>query len=69
MRVVIAGLFVFASLRALKSVDKTVEFDIYPRSRHVNFEPPLERKYILRNLEWFRRWLNISPVGAKQGPV
>jgi hypothetical protein len=46
---------VFASLKALKNMGKTVEFDIYPRSGHVNFEPPLEREYMLRNLEWFRR--------------
>jgi len=60
---------VFASLKALKNMGKTVEVDIYPRSGHVNFAPPLERQYILRNLEWFRRWVNIGPVDAKQGPM
>jgi dipeptidyl aminopeptidase/acylaminoacyl peptidase len=44
--------------KALKTLHKTVEFDIYPRGGHVNFEPPLEREYMLRNLEWFKRWLN-----------
>jgi dipeptidyl aminopeptidase/acylaminoacyl peptidase len=43
--------------RALKALDKTVEFDIYPRGGHVNYEPPLEREYMRRNLEWFTRWL------------
>jgi dipeptidyl aminopeptidase/acylaminoacyl peptidase len=43
--------------KALKTLHKTVEFDIYPRGGHVNFEPPLEREYMLRNLEWFKRWL------------
>jgi dipeptidyl aminopeptidase/acylaminoacyl peptidase len=43
--------------RALRALNKTVEFDIYPRGGHVNFEPPLEREYMRRNLEWFTRWL------------
>jgi dipeptidyl aminopeptidase/acylaminoacyl peptidase len=43
--------------KALKALHKTVEFDIYPRGGHVNFEPKLERAYMLRNLEWFERWL------------
>jgi dipeptidyl aminopeptidase/acylaminoacyl peptidase len=43
--------------RALKALDKQVEFDIYPRGGHVNYEPPLEREYMRRNLEWFIRWL------------
>src|SRR5262249_54935855 len=38
--------------RALKALNKTVEFDIYPRGGHVNYEPPLEREYMRRNLEW-----------------
>jgi hypothetical protein len=46
----------------MKSLHKTVEFDIYPRGGHVNFEPPLEREYMLRNLEWFVRWLNPSVI-------
>ena len=47
--------------RALKALNKTVELDIYPRGGHVNFEPPLEREYWRRNLEWFTRWLNLAP--------
>jgi dipeptidyl aminopeptidase/acylaminoacyl peptidase len=43
--------------RALKTLNKTVEFDIYPRGGHVNYEPPLEREYMRRNLDWFIRWL------------
>jgi dipeptidyl aminopeptidase/acylaminoacyl peptidase len=43
--------------RALKALNKTVEFDIYPRGGHVNYEPPLEREYMRRNLAWFIRWL------------
>jgi dipeptidyl aminopeptidase/acylaminoacyl peptidase len=43
--------------KALKALHKTVEFDIYPRGGHVNYEPPLEREYMLRNLKWFQRWL------------
>ncbi len=43
--------------RALNALHKTVEFDIYPRGGHVNFEPKLEREYMRRNLEWFTRWL------------
>ncbi len=47
--------------RALKSLNKTVEFDIYPRGGHVNYEPTLEREYMRRNLEWFTRWLKPRP--------
>jgi dipeptidyl aminopeptidase/acylaminoacyl peptidase len=43
--------------KALKTLHKTVEFDIYPRGNHVNFEPKLERSYMLRNLAWFEQWL------------
>jgi dipeptidyl aminopeptidase/acylaminoacyl peptidase len=46
-----------AFYRALKALGKTVEFEIYPRGGHVNYEPPLEREYMRRNLEWFQRWL------------
>jgi dipeptidyl aminopeptidase/acylaminoacyl peptidase len=49
--------------RALKALNKTVELDIYPRGGHVNFEPPLEREYWRRNLEWFTRWLNPASSG------
>ena len=47
--------------KALKALNKTVELEIYPRGGHVNFEPPLEREYWRRNLQWFTRWLNIAP--------
>jgi dipeptidyl aminopeptidase/acylaminoacyl peptidase len=47
--------------KALKTLHKTVEFDIYPRGGHVNYEPPLEREYMLRNLKWFQRWLKPDP--------
>lgn len=47
--------------KALKTLHKTVEFDIYPRGGHVNFEPTLEREYMQRNLEWFERWLGTKP--------
>jgi dipeptidyl aminopeptidase/acylaminoacyl peptidase len=43
--------------RALKALNKRVELDIYPRGGHVNFEPPLEREYWRRNLQWFTYWL------------
>jgi dipeptidyl aminopeptidase/acylaminoacyl peptidase len=48
--------------KAMKTLHKTVEFDIYPRGGHVNFEPPLEREYMLRNLDWFVRWLKPTVV-------
>jgi dipeptidyl aminopeptidase/acylaminoacyl peptidase len=51
-----------AFYKALKAMGKTVELDIYPRGGHVNYEPPLEREIMLRNLEWFRRWL--KPQGS-----
>jgi dipeptidyl aminopeptidase/acylaminoacyl peptidase len=55
--------------KALKALHKTVEFDIYPRGGHVNFEPPLERQYMLRNLEWFEHWLRPErPAVAAPGP-
>lgn len=47
--------------KALKALHKTVEFDIYPRGGHVNFEPKLEREYMRRNMEWFSQWLGVGP--------
>jgi len=47
--------------KALKALNKNVELEIYPRGGHVNFEPPLEREYWRRNLQWFTRWLNVTP--------
>jgi len=52
--------------KAMKTLHKTVEFDIYPRGGHVNFEPPLEREYMLRNLDWFVRWLKPSVVSESR---
>ncbi len=55
--------------KALKTLHKAVEFDIYPRGGHVNFEPPLERQYMLRNLKWFERWLKPDvPTVKSPGP-
>ena len=51
--------------KALKALRKTVELDIYPRGGHVNFEPPLEREYMRRNLEWFTQWLMPGSAGGK----
>ena len=55
--------------KALKTMHKSVEFDIYPRGNHVNFEPPLEREYMLRNLEWFTRWLKPNSPSATAATV
>jgi len=52
--------------KALKALHKTVEFDIYPRGGHVNFEPPLEREYMRRNLEWFTYWFMAGSAGGNQ---
>jgi dipeptidyl aminopeptidase/acylaminoacyl peptidase len=50
--------------KALKALHKTVEFDIYPRGGHVNFEPNLEREYMRRNMDWFTQYLGPnSPQG------
>jgi dipeptidyl aminopeptidase/acylaminoacyl peptidase len=51
--------------KALKALHKTVEFDIYPRGGHVNYEPPLEREYLRRNLEWFTKWLIPGSAGGE----
>jgi len=44
--------------RALKALGKTVELDIYPRGGHVLREPMQQREQMLRNLEWFTRWIS-----------
>jgi dipeptidyl aminopeptidase/acylaminoacyl peptidase len=49
----------------LKALDKTVEFDIYPRAGHVTYEPALQREAMRRNLEWFMRWLGPRPSTAE----
>jgi len=58
-RVPIANAWKF--YRALKALGKTVEFDIYPRSSHVYYEPAMEREAMKRNLEWFTRWIKPGP--------
>jgi len=50
--------------KALKTLHKTVELEIYPRGGHVNFEPPLEREYWRSNMQWFTRWLNLSQTAS-----
>lgn len=59
LRVPIANAWKF--YRALKALGKTVEFDIYPRSSHLYYEPMLEREAMQRNLEWFTRWIKPAP--------
>jgi dipeptidyl aminopeptidase/acylaminoacyl peptidase len=59
LRVPIAQAWKF--YRALKALGKTVEFDIYPRSSHLYYEPMLEREAMKRNLEWFTRWIQPAP--------
>jgi dipeptidyl aminopeptidase/acylaminoacyl peptidase len=56
-RVSIAGAWRF--YRALKSLGKTVELDIYPRGRHVLYEPMQQREAMRRNLDWFTRWISV----------
>jgi dipeptidyl aminopeptidase/acylaminoacyl peptidase len=55
LRVPIANAWKF--YRALKNLGKTVEFDIYPNSSHLYYQPMLERESMTRNLEWFLRWI------------
>ena len=55
LRVPIANAWKF--YRALKALGKTVEFDIYPGSSHLYYQPMLERESMKRNLEWFQRWI------------
>ena len=54
-RVPISGAWKF--YRTLKTMGKTVEFDIYPRGGHVLREPQQQRAQMLRNVEWFARWI------------
>jgi dipeptidyl aminopeptidase/acylaminoacyl peptidase len=46
--------------KALSTLGKTVELDIYPRGGHVLYEPLLERAAMERNLRWFEKWLRIE---------
>ena len=59
LRVPIANAWKF--YRALKTLGKTVEFDIYPGSSHLYYQPMLEREAMKRNLDWFQRWINVAP--------
>ena len=43
--------------KALKTLGKTVEFEIFPRGGHVLSEPAQQREIMRRNLAWFQRWL------------
>ena len=54
-RVPIAGAWKF--YRTLKTLGKTVEFDIYPRGGHVLREPQQQRAQMQRNFEWFTKWV------------
>ncbi|HKA35877.1 MAG TPA: S9 family peptidase [Thermoanaerobaculia bacterium] len=58
LRVPIANAWKF--YRALKALGKTVEFDIYPNSSHLYYQPMLERESMKRNLEWFQRWIPVD---------
>jgi dipeptidyl aminopeptidase/acylaminoacyl peptidase len=42
---------------ALKALGRTVEFDIFPRGGHVQYQPVAERESMQRNLDWFLRWI------------
>jgi dipeptidyl aminopeptidase/acylaminoacyl peptidase len=42
---------------ALKALGKRVEFDIFPRGGHVQYQPVAQRESMRRNLEWFLRWI------------
>jgi dipeptidyl aminopeptidase/acylaminoacyl peptidase len=42
---------------ALKALGRTVEFDIFPRGGHVQYQPVAERESMQRNYEWFLRWI------------
>jgi len=56
-RVPIAGAWKF--YRTLKTLGKTVELEIYPRGGHVLREPMQQRAQMLRNLEWFTKWIDV----------
>ena len=47
--------------RALKGLDRTVEYDMYPGGGHVLYEPVQQRESMRRNLEWFQRWVAATP--------
>ena len=43
--------------RALKTLGKTVEMDIYPGGGHVFYPPQQEKAVMTRNFEWMRKWI------------
>jgi dipeptidyl aminopeptidase/acylaminoacyl peptidase len=45
---------------ALKALGKTVEFDIFPRGGHVQYQPVAQHESMRRNLEWFLRWIPVQ---------
>jgi dipeptidyl aminopeptidase/acylaminoacyl peptidase len=45
---------------ALKALGKTVEFDIFPRGGHVQYQPVAQHESMRRNLEWFQRWIPVQ---------
>jgi dipeptidyl aminopeptidase/acylaminoacyl peptidase len=45
---------------ALKALGRTVEFDIFPRGGHVQYQPVAQHESMRRNLEWFRRWIPVN---------
>jgi dipeptidyl aminopeptidase/acylaminoacyl peptidase len=42
---------------ALKALGKTVEFDVFPRGGHVQYQPAAQRASMQRNLDWFLNWI------------
>jgi dipeptidyl aminopeptidase/acylaminoacyl peptidase len=58
-RVPIANAWKF--YRTLKAMGKTVELEVYPRGGHVLREPAQQREQMRRNLEWFVKWIEVSP--------
>ena len=42
---------------ALKALGRTVEFDVFPRGSHVQYQPVAQQASMQRNIEWFLRWI------------
>lgn len=55
---------------ALRELGKPVELRIYPGERHVRNQPKHKHEIYVRNVDWFRFWLNgdedVSPEKAEQ---
>jgi dipeptidyl aminopeptidase/acylaminoacyl peptidase len=47
--------------RALKGMGKVVEYDLYPGGGHVYYEPRQQQASMTRALEWFQRWIPMTP--------